>query len=117
VYAQFLGGYCKAKLSSIMPIELYAYADGVMVLDSADRLVKSISRDGGRVQIEIDEPVDEFLYYESQLYYIDNDGIPHASEKIELREGERAQNLRIEGERVVCTVFDKDLEALRDLVM
>lgn len=117
VYSEFLGGYAKAKISAIVPIELYAYADGVFVLDSTDRLIKSISRDGGRVKVEINERAEEFLYFESQLYYIDENGIPHSNGEITLSEGEHAQNLCIEGEKVVCTVFDKDYEALRKITL
>lgn len=117
IYTEFLGGYAKAKISSAIPIDIYASKSGAVFLDTSDRFVKSISRDGSKINPETLYRVSEFVYKDSQIYCIDENGQLVGSEKITLGEGETAKNLRIEGEKVMCTVYDKNGESLREMTL
>ncbi|MBQ8605650.1 MAG: hypothetical protein IJ408_02840 [Clostridia bacterium] len=115
IYTSFLGGYATAKLSAIVPIEIYAHKDGAYFLDANDSLIKSISRDGQSIGIIRQEKASEFVYYNSRIYYIDENGIPYGSEAIALSEGEFAMGIFIDGETVKCTVYNTDYEPVREL--
>ena len=115
IYTEFLGGYAKAKISSVIPIEIFATENGAIFLDSTDLLIKSISRDGSKITVQVTEKANEFVYKDSQIYYIDTNGKPHGIDEITLSDCEYTQNLRVEGDRVVCTVYGADGESIREI--
>ena len=114
IYCKFLGGYCKAKISPIRALDLYAGDGGVYVLDSSDSLIKFITEDGREISVISQSPASEFLYHESQIYFIDKSGKPFSDKQISLAEGETAMNLRVDSGRVCFTVYDSNFEELRD---
>lgn len=114
IYCEFFEGYCKAKISPVRALDLYADEGGLYFLDSSDSLIKFMDSDGTEIKVKLQLPVSEFIYYESQLYYIDKMGVPFADKQISLAEGETAMNLRVDSGRVCFTVYDSDFEELRD---
>ncbi len=117
IYTEFLSGYAKAKISSIIPLDIYAFGDGAYFLDSSDRFIKSISKDGCKVEVIVNEKANEFIYYGGQIYYIDSKGQPHGKNPVVLLEGEQTMNLRIEAEKVICTVYDENFESMREITL
>lgn len=113
IYAEFLGGHAKAKLSPALPLDICAYDGGAYFLDSSDRLIKSISKDGRELRVIINQKAREFEYLQRQIYYIDEQGLPHGSEDVMLADGEFAAGLYVEGDNVKCTIYNQYYEPLR----
>lgn len=114
IYCEFLGGYAKAKISPVMPQQIYAAQDGAYILDSSDRIIKFIKKDGSELSAVTNKKADEFVYSGGCIYYIDQNGQPQGDGSISLAEGEFAMDLRIEADGVYCTVYDSNFEALRE---
>lgn len=117
IYVSFLGGYAKAKISSSIALEIYAFKDGAYYLDSTDRMIKKISIDGSRTEVVSYDRAEEFVYFEDEIYYIKTDGTVVCPNPPAFAEGEVAANLRISGGEVVCTVYDKDYNSIRDITL
>ena len=115
VYITFCGGYAKAKISSVIPLSAAACRSGVYVLDSSDRILKFLSDTGLELRIVNDTRMNEFLYLNDRIYYIDENNIPYGTVKYELKSGEFAAELREENGLAVCTVYDKNYNKLRDI--
>ena len=117
IYTEFLGGYAKARISPIIPIDIYATDSGAYFLDSTDSFIKHISKDGSKLKIAISNKAEEFVLFESQLYYIDQNGIPYGKAAMTLADGEFAMGLSVDGEAVSCTVYNHNYEPLRKLIL
>ncbi len=115
IYVSFLDGYAKAKISGIIPRSISAGASGVYALDSSDMTIKLIRRDGSVVQTVINDKVKEFVFFESYIYYIDQSGVPHGVDGPIQTDGLIAMNLRVDGERVICTLYDNDYNEIKEL--
>ena len=115
IYTTFLGGTAKAKISSVIPLSVAACPSGVYALDSSDNRLKLIYRDGSCVETVHDARMTEFVIFESYLYYIDINGIPHGPNEVDVDEGLVALNLRVDGENVVCTLYDEDYNEIKDI--
>lgn len=117
IYTEFLGGYAKAKISVSASAKLSAAASGVYFIDLADFKLKLLSKDGGNIKTVLDTQMTDFLNYESYLYYIDINGIPHGPQNVTLEEGTFADSLRVKDGNVICTVYDKDYNKIQDITL
>lgn len=117
VYMTFCGGYAKAKISSILPISISACDTGVYVLDSSDRLLKYLSDTGLEVKTVYNFGINEFLYFNDTVYYIDENGVPYGERMETLNDGEKAMQLREENGNVVCSIYDSAYNKLRDVTI
>lgn len=117
VYMTFCGGYAKAKISSVIPLSISACPSGVYVLDSSDKLLKYLSDTGLEIRAVSSVRMNEFIYCNEQIYFIDEQGIPHGSEQVLLGDKEFAAQLREENGTAVCSVYDVNYNKLRDITL
>lgn len=117
VYMTFCGGYAKAKISSILPLSISACDSGVYVLDSADRLLKLVSDNGMKAETVRNFRINEFLYFNDNIYYIDENGIPYGDRMETLNDGEFAMQLREENGNVICSIYDAQYNKLKDITI
>ena len=116
VYCSDFGGNIRYKISSVRAVTFSAAVGGVYVLDSADRCIKFISRDGTRKEL-IQKDVREFIYFESYIYYIGLDETVHGVRDITLGDGEIARGLRTFDHQVMCDIYDSKYNLLRTEIL
>ncbi len=116
IYCADFDGLVRFKISAARPKSLSAYKDGVYFLDSADSCLKTLSYDGAVAKTVLTD-TSEFIFYESFIYSIDNNGKIHAPAEPTLNEGEFGANIRVMGDGVVCDVYNESYELIDTIAL
>ncbi len=116
IYCSDFEGFITFKISGARAKSMSAYDKGVYFLDYSDNCVKTLSYDGAKAEVVLQNTA-EFVYFDNIVYSIDLDGNLHSLDKVTKKEGEVFGSLRVADGSVLCNVYNEKRELIDTLTL